>query len=415
MPDKTALIIAYYFPPLGMGGVQRMAKLARYLPDFGYNVKVLTVKPVRYPAYDRTLLDELPAEVSIIRSGSSDPARIGKFIPLPERAGKRMKTLATEKSKRFWPDSKIGWRRPAVKAAEKLISEEKIDIILSSSPPITGHLVAMDLKEKYDLPWAADFRDPWESRSPDQLYDDKSLIEKSRRLLEDIVTGADKVITINDTISRQLSPDAVTIMGGYDPEDFKFDPKPAIDRKFTMCYLGTVGPLHPLEPFFEAAAIASKNDENFEKSFGFTIIGANDAHEIKKQAAGHGLEDKLELISYLPHCQALREASSAAAFLISAPAGYPGILTGKIFDYLPLSPPILASVPGDGEIRKVIDKCRAGLCAKPNEIHKLADNMLSLYRRHRNGEAWEKRDISVYSRREMARGFAEIFDSLEHE
>ena len=73
--NKSVLIIAYYFPPLGLGGVQRMSKLAKYLPQFGYNVRVLTVKPICYPAYDQTLLEELPSSVEIYRSGSRDPAQ----------------------------------------------------------------------------------------------------------------------------------------------------------------------------------------------------------------------------------------------------------------------------------------------------------------------------------------------------
>jgi len=125
-------MIAYYFPPLGMGGVQRMAKLAKYLPHYGYNVHVLTVRPIRYPAHDDTLLNELPEQVTIHRSGSSDPARISKFIPVPIRAGSRVKALAKEKSGRFWPDSKIGWKRPAFRLARKIAANLNPDIILSS-------------------------------------------------------------------------------------------------------------------------------------------------------------------------------------------------------------------------------------------------------------------------------------------
>ena len=94
MSAKHALIIAYYFPPLGMGGVQRMAKLAKYLPSFGYDISVLTVKPIAYPAYDQSLLDELPAQVTIYRSGSTDPARIAKLLGI----GPKGATVAKSKS-----------------------------------------------------------------------------------------------------------------------------------------------------------------------------------------------------------------------------------------------------------------------------------------------------------------------------
>ncbi len=410
--NKTALMIAYYFPPMGMGGVQRMAKLARYLPQFGYDVIVLTVKPIRYPANDESLLDELPAEVKIYRSGSSDPARIGKFIPLPLRAATKVKTVAKEKSGYFWPDSKIGWKRSALKLAGKIAVNRKIDVTISSSPPITAHLIAMALKNDQGIPWVADFRDPWESRSPEELYRDQALVNKSHLLLREIVEAADAVTSINGTISAKLSSNAATIMGGYDPADFAYSHKINLDVSFTMCYMGTVGPLHPIGPFFKAAAIASGIDDEFKARVRFKIIGANNADEIKNLAAAHGMQRRLELIDYLPHQAALQQAASAAVSLISVPEENPEILTGKIFDYLALPAPILASVPSGGEIFELINSCRGGVCIEPDNKQALAEAMLQLFRNHQSSIAWQKGDIAQYTRQEVARQFADIFNRI---
>ena len=186
---RTVLIIAYYFPPLGMGGVQRMTKLARYLPEHGYNVMVLTVKPIRYPAYDESLLDELPAAVRIFRSGSSDPSRIGRFLWMPVRPGSHLAAIA-KNSGRLWPDSRAGWQKPARRLAAKIIRNNKVDIILSSSPPISGHVVAMDAARGFSLPWVADFRDVWESRPPEDVFGDQRAIDRSLRLLGEINESA---------------------------------------------------------------------------------------------------------------------------------------------------------------------------------------------------------------------------------
>ena len=412
--NKTALLIAYYFPPMGMGGVQRMAKLARYLPQFGYDVIVLTVKPIRYPAYDQSLLDELPVQVSIYRSGWSDPARIGKLIPMPLRAGAKVKTIAKEKSGYFWPDAKIGWKRPALRLARKIAAGQKIDVIISSSPPITAHLIAMELKKDTAIPWVADFRDPWESRSPEDLYQDRSLVNRSHLLLREIVEAADAVTSINSTISRKLSLDTVTIMGGYDPDDFYPSQDMRRDLVFTMCYMGTVGPLHPIGPFFKAAAIASGIDREFNARARFKIIGANDPEEIKKIATGHNMRLPLKLVEYLPHKTALQQAASAAVSLISVPGENPEILTGKIFDYLALPAPILASVPSGGEIFDVIDSCRGGVCIEPNDKQALAEAMLQLFRNHQSGIQWKKGDIMRFTRQEMARQFAAIFNRVSN-
>jgi glycosyltransferase involved in cell wall biosynthesis len=412
--SKTVLAIAYYFPPLGMGGVQRMAKLVKYLPQFGYDVLVLTVRPIRYPAHDATLLDELPSSVKVFRSGSSDPARIARLVPLPLRAASRFKTIAKEKSSRFWPDSKIGWKRPALRLAAKLIADHNVNVMVSSSPPITAHLVAMDIKSRFGIPWVADFRDPWESRPPDDVYRKKLLVEKSHRLLQRIVDMADEVTSINDSISKGLSPSAATIMGGYDPDDFKFLPEDIRNDIFTLCYMGTVGPLNPIRPFFEAGHIACEHDTEFKNKVRYRIIGANNKEQLESLGESYDLREKLEVIDYLPHRDALQKAVSAAVSLISVPAAYPGILTGKIFDYLALPAPILAYVPPGGEIEKLIDTCRGGICVDYGQPRELSKAMIHLFNDHQKGLRWEKKNISEYTRQEIARKFAGIFDKISN-
>jgi glycosyltransferase involved in cell wall biosynthesis len=412
--SKTVLAIAYYFPPLGMGGVQRMAKLVKYLPQFGYDVLVLTVRPIRYPAHDATLLDELSSSVKVFRSGSSDPARIAKLVPLPLRAASRFKNIAKEKSSRFWPDSKIGWKRPALRLAAKLIASHNVNVVISSSPPITAHLVAMDIKNRFGIPWVADFRDPWESRPLDDVYRKKPLVEKSHRLLQRIVDTADEITSINNSISNGLSPSAATIVGGYDPDDFKSLPVDTKKDRFSLCYMGTVGPLHPIEPFFEAGQSAIGLNTEFKNKVRYCIIGANDKEQLESMAESYGLREKLEIIDYLPHRDALQKAASAAVSLISVPAGHPGILTGKIFDYLALPAPILAYVPSGGEIEKLIDTCRGGICVDYGQARELSKAILQLFNDHQQGLRWEKKNTSGYTRQEVANQFAGIFDRISN-
>ncbi len=410
--NKTALIIAYYFPPLGMGGVQRMAKLAKYLPRFGYNVRVLTVKPIRYPAYDPSLLDELPAQVEIFRSGSRDPARIGRFLPLPIRISTSAKTFAKQKGSFFWPDAKAGWLRPAVRAAAKIMTKGNVDVILSSSPPITAHQVAMEIKKRFHLPWVADFRDFWESRPPEDIYRDQERVDRSYRLLDDIAGAADAVTRVNDGIMRGRAGNAITIMGGYDPDDFEDSPKPERNEYFTLCFLGSAGSLTPIEPFFAAARRVVENDSTIDRQVRFVIVGANDANEIARTAARYGLADRVEQTGYLPHRQALRKAAQATVLLISLDRRYGGILPGRVFDCLALPAPILAAVPTDSEAARLISGHNGGICVEPDDIDGLAGTMVRLYRSYRNGTVWEKRDLSNFTRIEAARQFAAIFNRL---
>ena len=410
---EHALIIAYYFPPLGMGGVQRMAKLAKYLPQFGYDVSVLTVKPISYPAHDPTLLDELPVQVKIYRSGSTDPARIAHLLRLPFRSLSQSAS-AMKRQGALWPDSKTGWQRPALRLAEKIHSQRPVDVVLSSSPPITAHLIAKKFKRKHDIPWVADFRDLWESYAPEKLYADQSTVEKSYNLLHEIADAADAVISVNETIGKRITEKAVSIAGGYDPDDFAMLPSTSESDKFLLCHLGTVGPLHPIEPFFEAAAIAAAKEPAFGRHLHFLMIGANDKKSIRQAAAPFEFDEKMEFTGYLPHREALKRAAESSALLLSIPADYPDLLTGKIFDCLALGIPLLASVPLAGEAARLINSRHGGYCAAPGATVHLADAMLALFAQWQSRQIRDKADLIGLTRQDSVRQFAEIFDKVLH-
>jgi len=404
-------MIAYYFPPLGMGGVQRMAKLARYLPRFGYDVKVLTVGKINYPAYDDSLLAELPPQVKIYRSGSTDPARLGRLIPFFNSIGKAVKGRA-KKSGLVWPDSKIGWEKAAVKLGGKIIVEEKIDIMLSSSPPVTAHLVARELKQKFNIPWVADFRDFWESYPPEMLYDDQDLIDKSNKLLMEIGQFSDAVTSVTEAIGKSVTSGPIVIAGGYDEEDFSGIPMELPDDKFILTYLGTVGDLHPLEPFLAGANKAMAVNNDLGKQLEFRIIGANDKNKIMHQAKKYGLQSQIVVIDYLNHRQALREAATASVLLVSLPENFGGLLPGKVFDCLALPGAVLASTPVGGATDLYLQKHNAGKCFAPDDSDGMSQFIGDLFAAFQRRERWHKEGIEGATRKEVARQFAGIFDDI---
>ncbi|MDD4051939.1 MAG: glycosyltransferase [candidate division Zixibacteria bacterium] len=406
----TVLVIVYYFPPLGMGGVQRMAKLIKYLPESGYDVLVMTVKTVRYPAYDETLLAELPGEVRIFRSGSYDAARAAHLLRLPIGSGP-VASMARRREL-FWPDSKIGWKGPALRLARKIMSRHPVDVILTSSPPITGHLIGRELKRQFGLPWVADFRDIWEMRPPEKRYADPRMVQKSNALLEEIGQTADAITAVSDSVGQRVSRQAQAIMGGYDPADFVGLPAAEPEKTFTLTHMGTINDMAPMEPFFAAAQIVAARNSAFGESIRFNFIGEVDAVQIRHQAAAYGLADRIHLAGYLSHAAALGEASHAAALLISVPDGYPETLPGKIFDCLSLPAPLLASVPSRGEPDKLIASCHGGMSAGPGYHKILADKMELLFKDHLEGKRWAKNDLTGYSRPGMAARFAQLFDKV---
>ncbi len=173
---KTVLIVAYYFPPSGGPGVQRVLKYVQYLQEFGWTPVVLTVTDGNFPARDESLLETIPKDVRVIRTDIFEPYDLyrrltgkskGTAIDVNTIRKEGAKISTSERLAEFIratifiPDARIGWLRYAVDAGMKAIESMKIDAIYSSSPPYTCALIARALKRKSGLPWIAGFRDPW--------------------------------------------------------------------------------------------------------------------------------------------------------------------------------------------------------------------------------------------------------------
>lgn len=172
--NKKVLIITYYWPPASGPGVQRFLKISKYLNDFGWKPIILTVKNGSYPSFDPSLENEIPEWVEVHKTKTFEPFTI--YNRLTGSKGKNLGTglIGLEgkqsfvkklsiyiRANYFIPDARKGWYRYAVKEAKQLIQEKEIDAIITTGPPHSTHLIGKSLKEKFNLPWISDFRDPW--------------------------------------------------------------------------------------------------------------------------------------------------------------------------------------------------------------------------------------------------------------
>src|SRR5512140_2226213 len=134
IPHRKVLVIAYYFPPMGLSGVQRTLKFVKYLPAYGWQPTVLTVTPTGYFAQDYSLLEEIHLpEVKVERVGSLDPNRLFRKKGVVKMPSERWRKVLTYISDTFFiPDNKIGWRKKALKAASKLFEAEQFDVIFAT-------------------------------------------------------------------------------------------------------------------------------------------------------------------------------------------------------------------------------------------------------------------------------------------
>jgi len=417
MKEKRVLFIAYYFPPMGMGGVQRATKFAKYLPVFGWKPFVLTVKDVEYLAKDFSLLEELPPEVKVIRTGSFDPLRISfilkSFFRKRRQKDKYAKANMGKRSKLFawlfFPDSKIGWIPFALLAGLNLLREQKIDLIFTTSPPPSLHLVGYLLKLLTGKPWVADFRDPWVGFRYEE-YPTPFHLWLKNRLIKKISDNADGIVLANHKISQSflsLYPSikkTKTIPNGYDESDFNLPPSVKSDF-FVIAYLGTFSPDHDPEPFLSGLKSLLDERKVPKEKISFIHIGLCMGIDFDWLVKEYDLSSVVERKGYLSHKEALAHLQDASLLLLTTSQTPEAemISTSKLFEYMPLKRPILAIVPPGGAAAAVISSLNLGKVVSPADPAGIKRELLSFF------SDWEKGSLSLNTDEEKIKMFSRKF------
>jgi glycosyltransferase involved in cell wall biosynthesis len=427
MPSKKVLVIAYYFPPLGMGGVQRVAKFVKYLPQFGWQPVVLTVKDVEYLSYDPSLMKEIPGDVKIHPTGSIDPLRIlfliKKFI---KRKKKRKSGSYTERKSKLlswflFPDSKIGWLPWALAKGYFLCKREKIDFVFSTSPPPTAHLIGFFLKLFTGLNWIADFRDLWIGYQfeyhPTFLHRGfKSKLQKM------ILTHADAVVTDNmqkvDWLKRKCKKikKLDIIEQGYDAEDFKF-PSYKQSDVFKIAYLGTFSPDCNPESFFSALSQLIKENLILKDKISMIHIGLSLGLDLDQLLEKYDLLEVIERKGYLNHREALKFLNQVDLLLliISSLKQRELIASAKIFEYMAVRRPILAVVPPKGSAAQFVNRLNAGKVVSPDHIPEIKEALFHFYQKFENKTIVSDvklEDLKSFERKNLTHKLAKILDFI---
>lgn len=427
---KRVLVIAYYFPPLGMGGVQRVLKFVKYLPDFGWEPTVLTVKDVVYYAKDASLLKEA-GKCEVVRTGSLDPLRIRRRLSnvKKEYEGKPFGDSLTGLGRwnrviSTWicvPDTKVLWLPFAVQRGLALLKSGCFDLIFTTSPPHSAHLAGLVLKRRTGLPWTADFRDDWMGDYVDLL---PTSVQRrvNRALARRVVNGADRVVAVSQPIkdrmichSKKKDDNFTVIPNGYDRADFGGFRSARTDR-LTITYCGTVSRILDPGPFLESVAEAIRMNPKLNEKLRVRFVGADCGMNLRKTAGRLGLDEVVECVGYVSHEESIGWLMNSDMLLLLIPNTFgAGMVTGKVFEYLASGKPILAVVP-PGEAERLVIKHARGIVVRPENLKAMAAQLL------RSVALWERGDlklsvprwqgISQYDRRTQTERLAELFDSV---
>lgn len=385
---RKVLVIAYYFPPMGYSGVQRTSKFVKHLVDFGWEPTVLTIKPKSYYAFDETLLKELEEKnIRIIRTGSSDPTQ--KIIKQGKIRSEFLRKILNIISQTFiLPDNKRFWMKPALKAARKLLREEKFDIIFATAPPYTDFRIGYKLKKEFNIPLILDYRDAW--------YDDGLSFYPTpihrwivKAMERKILHASDKIIAYTRQIKEHIlknypfigQDEIVIIPHGYDEEDFNitFQPTKSL-HKLRITYSGAFYDERTPKFFLKAIEKLFKERPDIQNQIEFLFVGKFPKYYYRRIQKGR-YKSSFVFTGYVDHKTNIKYLlDSDVLWLMIRHSKNPHLYaTSKLFEYIGTGKPILALVPKNGAAAQILKDYEASFIVEPDDIDGIKNSLIEIF------------------------------------
>jgi glycosyltransferase involved in cell wall biosynthesis len=375
------LLVTMYFPPAGGGGVQRPLKFATHLPAHGIETHVLAPDDPKWIHADPELQPPTQAWVHRARYIGPRSRKLAEELH-GRRAIDRVSRQARSLSRRMLvPDENVTWNLTAIPAAVRIARAEDIDVVLTTSPPNSVHLVGAAVKRATGARWVADLRDSLTAHPHRRV--ERALVRAKEKASEQVARlvarHADAIVAASEAIAaevRALEPKGVVvpILNGADFDDFA-GLEYRRGERFRITHTGSFFGRRDPRPFLQA--LADSGLDNVVARFVGDFRSAD-----REWAERLGLGDRLELHPYVPRRRslALQRDSDALLLLIPDAGGRGrGVLSGKVFEYLAAERPILAAVPPDGAAAALIEETRAGVVAAPDDVEGLGTALRSLY------------------------------------
>ncbi len=397
------LIVSFYFPPAGGGGVQRALKFAKHLPGLGVETHVLAPDDPKWIHVD----DELPPptkawihRVRYVGPRGRRPAEELHGTTGLERYGRRVSLFGR---RLLVPDENVSWAMTAIPAATRIVRHEGIDVVLTTSPPGSVHLVGAAVKRATGVRWVADLRDSLVAH-PHRRYESVAVRLKEKGtegVARTVARSADAIVTVSDAIAeeaRGLEPrgEVETISNGCDYDDFA-GLEYRRGERFRITHTGSFFGKRDPRPFLTALA-GSGTDVVARFVGGFRAAD-------REWAEGLGLGDRLELWPHVPRRAALELQRDSEALLLLIPEADGrgrGVLSGKVFEYLAAERPILAVVPPEGAAAGLLRDTGAAEIVGPDDVPAIGAALERLVARWRAGSL-EGTPLSAEVRERLSR------------
>ena len=433
---KRVLIITYYWPPTGGSGVQRWVKFAKYLPSEGWQPVIYTPENPEQLAVDHSLEAEIPEDTEIIKTHITEPYELYKrFLKRSGHSREAVevnpvnaqnKSLAQKaamwiRGNLFRPDPRCLWIRPSVRFLKKYLEEHPVDLIVSTGPPQSMHLIGRRLAEETGLPWIADFRDPWTKIFYfKHLAMTKATERWHHRMEKKVLDDATSVVAVSPLVQQEFQAMTQTpvelITNGYDECDFPDERNTAAaggpDKDFTVTHTGLFAADGNPTVLWEVLAEKCADDADFRNKLKIRLIGKTD-EQIRKAIDNAGLKENLTDLGYQPHNIAVEEQRQASLLILPLrkEPEYRAVLPGKLFEYLASCRPIFGIGQTDGAMSMILNQTKTGVVLDWNDKEGIRNHIDNCWTRHLEGRLeTDSADISGFTRRSLTRQMAKLFD-----
>jgi len=420
---RKVLIISLYFSDLADIAAVRINGLVKFLPKYGWEPYIITANSSSAnSSQSRKNVFEAPFE-SISKKWRR---KFHLNQNLNEQLGFRI-----QKNKRsnldsminIWgeifayPDGNYPWIKPAVLLGNQIIEREACDAVISSSPPPTCNIIAKNIKEIYDIPWIADFRDLWTQNHYYQYSKFRHFFE--RRLEIKTLAHADALTTVSEPLStklKELHPGKpiFSIPNGFDPG--QKNPGEPLEKKFTITYTGALyrGRRDPGLLFKALDNLISEGllDPN---DLSVVFYGSNE-YWLKDDIKRYGLDEIVSINGHIPRDESIEKQRRSHILLLLTwdKQEEKGVYTGKIFDYLAASRPILSLGVVGGVVEDLLKNTRAGF--HPSNLEDMEQILMNVYSEYKSTNTVTYHglpsEIDKYSHIEMARKFSAVLDDV---
>ena len=417
--DKV-IFISFYYNHENEIASKRLQGIAKYLPKNGWQPVVIVPKTQNETVNFKG--------VRVIETEYED--MLSKFLPKSKVNKTSLKITSQSQPNKLvskaisiageifaYPDGMKYWAKPAFKTCSEIIESEDIKGIISSSFPITAHTIAHDLKEKYDIPWIADLRDLW-NLNP---YVNHTFIRNyfEKRLELKTFENVDILTTTTPLAKKTLqslhpTKKIVSIVSGYDPQDFKDLKQTKKSDKLTLMYAGSLynGKRNPSILFEAVSQLIEENKIDSDK---ITIYFYGDAANLEELSKKYNIESIVSIHGKVSHDEVLQNQMNSDVLLLISWMNEKEkmFMPGKVYEYMGSKKPILSIGYKEGSLKELIEKTNIGY-----HISSLEDNKKAIYDyylKYINNELKYTGNefADEYSMENTAKNFSKLLEELQ--